>query len=35
MNPGDWCVAATPGEAVCAAVLAKHGIDWTTLEPVR
>lgn len=22
----------TPGEAVCAAVLAKHGIDWLTLE---
>jgi len=23
------------GEAVCAAVLAKHGIDWSTLEAIQ
>jgi hypothetical protein len=27
---GPWC--ASPGEAVAAATLAKHGIDWETLE---
>lgn len=34
-SPPLWRTADTPGAAVCAAVLARYGIDWETLEGVQ